>query len=115
MNHSSSSDNLPRSQRLAEQALSTLQRFLHVKAVSGGVLLVAAAAAMIRANFAHDYHALRDLPVTLGFGPYVFSKSVHFWVNDALMTLFFLVVGMAVLGLCWGTAYAHRQQRQKGL
>jgi len=113
MNHISSSDNLPRSQRLAEQAFSTLQRVLHVKAVSGGVLLVAAAAALICANFAHDYHALWELPLTLGFGPHVFSKSVHFWVNDALMTLFFLVVGMGVLGLCW-TAYAHRQ-RQKGL
>ena len=90
MNHISSSDNLSRSQRLAEQALSTLQRFLHVKAVSGGVPLVAAAAALICANFAHDYHALWDLPLTLGFGPYVFSKSVHFWVNDALMTYFSL-------------------------
>ena len=115
MNHISSTDNLPRSQRLAEQALRTLQRFLHVKAVNGGVLLVAAAAALICANFTHDYHALGDLPLPLGFGPYVFSKSVHFWVNDARMTLFFLVVGIAVLGICWGAAYAHRQQRQKGL
>lgn len=91
-------DDLPRAQRLAEQALATLQRFLHVEAVSGAVLVVAAAAALAWANspFAHGYHAFWNLPVTVGFGEYVFSKSLHFWVNDALMTIFFLVVGMEI-------------------
>ena len=91
-------DDLPRAQRLAEQALATLQRFLHVEAVSGVVLLFAAAAALIWANspFAHGYHAFWNLPITIGLGEYVFSKSLHFWVNDALMTVFFLVVGMEI-------------------
>ncbi len=98
MNNRSEFDDLPRTQRLAEQALATLQRFLHVEAVSGAVLVVAAAAALIWANspFAHGYHALWHLPVTLGLGEHVFSKSLHFWVNDALMTIFFLVVGMEI-------------------
>lgn len=98
MNNRPSFEDLPRPQRLAEQALGTLQRFLHVEAVSGAVLLVAAAAALIWANspFAHSYHAFWHLPVTVGFGEYVFSRSLHFWVNDALMTLFFLVVGMEI-------------------
>lgn len=98
MNNRPSSEDLPRPQRLAEQALANLQRFLHVEAVSGAVLLVAAAAALIWANspFAHSYHVFWNLPVTVGFGEYVFSRSLHFWVNDALMTLFFLVVGMEI-------------------
>ena len=92
------SEDLPRAQRLAEQALSTLHRFLHVEAVSGAALLLAAGAAMIWANspFAHDYHAFWNLPLTIGFGEHVFSRSLHFWVNDALMTVFFLVVGMEI-------------------
>jgi len=91
-------DDLPRPQRLAEQALATLQRFLDVEAVSGAVLVVAAAAALIWANspFAHGYHVFWHLPVTIGLGEHVFSKSLHFWVNDALMTAFFLVVGMEI-------------------
>jgi NhaA family Na+:H+ antiporter len=98
MNNRPSFEDLPRPQRLAEQALGTLHRFLHVEAVSGAVLLVAAAVALIWANspFAHSYHAFWHLPVTVGFGEYVFSRSLHFWVNDALMTLFFLVVGMEI-------------------
>jgi NhaA family Na+:H+ antiporter len=93
-----SAENLPRAQFLAERAFTTLQRFLHVEAVSGGVLLIAAAAALIWANsaFAHGYHALWHLPLSIGFGEFVFSKSLHFWINDALMTVFFLVVGMEI-------------------
>ncbi len=91
-------DDLPRPQRLAEQALATLQRFLHVEAVSGAVLLFAAAAALIWANspFGQNYHALWHLPVTVGVGDLSFSRSLHFWINDGLMTVFFLVVGMEI-------------------
>jgi NhaA family Na+:H+ antiporter len=89
---------LPIAQRLAEQAIKTLQRFLHVEAVSGSALLVAAASALIWANspFAHSYHVFWDLALTIGIGEFVFSRSLHFWVNDALMTVFFLVVGMEI-------------------
>ena len=90
--------NLPRAQLLAERAFATLQRFLHVEAVGGVILLLAAAMALIWANssFANSYHALWHLPVSVGVGEIVFSKSLHFWINDALMTLFFLVIGMEI-------------------
>jgi len=90
--------NLPRAQLLAERAFATLQRFLHVEAVGGVILLLAAAMALIWANssFANSYHALWHLPVSIGVGEIVFSESLHFWINDALMTLFFLVIGMEI-------------------
>lgn len=89
---------LPRVQSLAERALTTLQHFLHIEAVSGGVLLVAAAVALLWANstFADSYHAFWSLPLSIGFGDFTFSKPLHFWINDALMTVFFLVVGMEI-------------------
>ncbi|MBR1282935.1 Na+/H+ antiporter NhaA [Bradyrhizobium sp. AUGA SZCCT0177] len=97
MDHPSSAD-LPRAQFLAERAFTTLQRFLHVEAVSGGVLLIAAASALTWANspFSHSYHALWHLPLSIGLGEFIFSRSLHFWINDALMTVFFLVVGMEI-------------------
>ena len=90
--------NLPRAQVLAERAFATLQRFLHVEAVGGVVLLIAAAVALIWANspFAHSYHDLWHLPLSIGLGEFAFSRSLHFWINDALMTVFFLVVGMEI-------------------
>src|SRR5262245_12331516 len=98
MNHRLPPNDLPRAQFLAERALTTLQRFLHVEAVSGVVLLIAAAIALIWANspFAHGYQALWHQPLSIGLGEFVFSKSLHFWINDVLMTVFFLVVGMEI-------------------
>ena len=36
------------------------------------------------------------MPLSLGMGEIVFSRSLHFWINDVLMTIFFLVVGMEI-------------------
>ncbi|MET4385301.1 NhaA family Na+:H+ antiporter [Bradyrhizobium sp. F1.4.3] len=89
---------LSKSQLLVERALSTLQHFLHVEAVSGAVLLLAAAAALLWANspFAHAYHDFWNQAISLRLGEFVFARSLHFWINDALMTVFFLVVGMEI-------------------
>jgi NhaA family Na+:H+ antiporter len=89
---------LSKSRFFVERALATLLQFLHVEAISGVVLLVAAAAALLWANspFAHLYHDVWNLPVPLGIGEFVFARSLHFWINDALMTVFFLVVGMEI-------------------
>ena len=89
---------LPRAQFLAERAFSTLNRFLQIEANSGVVLLFAAAVALIWANspYAESYHALWHLEFSIGLGKFGLSESLHFWINDALMTVFFLVVGMEI-------------------
>lgn len=87
-----------RAQLLAERAFASLERFLHIEAVSGVALLIAAACALIWANspWAASYHAVWHTPLSFGLGDWVFSQSLHFWINDALMTIFFLVVGMEI-------------------
>ena len=89
---------LPRTQLLAERAFATLERFLHIEAASGIVLLIAAAVALIWANssFADSYHALWHLPLSISIGDLTLSQSLHFIINDGLMTIFFLVVGMEI-------------------
>ncbi|MFT4115972.1 Na+/H+ antiporter NhaA [Bradyrhizobium sp.] len=81
-----------------QRALATLQQFLHVEAISGVVLLFAAAVALIWANSpaSHSYHDLWNLLLPLRLSEFAFVRSVHFWINDALMTVFFLVVGMEI-------------------
>ncbi|WP_291973155.1 Na+/H+ antiporter NhaA [Candidatus Symbiopectobacterium sp.] len=98
MNRPLSPQGIPRAQRLAERAFATLERFLHIEAVSGIVLLVAAAAALVWANspWAEGYHALWHLPISFSIGNTEIAHSLHFWINDAFMTLFFLVVGMEI-------------------
>lgn len=89
---------LPRAQVLAERAFASIVRFLHIEAVSGIVLLVAAAIALIWANspLAESYNNVWHTPFSIGLGRLEFSRSLHFWINDALMTFFFLVVGMEI-------------------
>jgi Na+:H+ antiporter, NhaA family len=82
----------------ARRFLEPLERFLHVEAASGIVLLIAAAAALIWANspWGASYEHFWHLPLTLGVGASVSSQSLHFWINDGLMTIFFLVVGLEI-------------------
>ncbi|CAM4408271.1 MAG: Na(+)/H(+) antiporter NhaA [Legionella sp.] len=90
--------NLPRAQALAERAFASIERFLHIEAVSGIVLLIAAAIALIWANspLVDSYNNVWHAPFSIGLGRFEFSRSLHFWINDALMTFFFLVVGMEI-------------------
>src|SRR5579863_584245 len=73
-------------------------RFISVEAASGVVLLLGAAVALAWANspFAPWYRALWHLQLGLDLAPYLPASDLHFWVNDGLMTVFFLVVGLEI-------------------
>lgn len=96
--HPTTHGELPPAQLAAQKVFSAIERFLHVEAVGGVVLLVAAAAALIWANSpaGEGYERLWHAPLTLGLGGYVVNQPLHFWINDGLMTIFFLVVGMEI-------------------
>jgi len=84
--------------RLARRAYTAIEHFLHVEAASGIVLLAAAFVALVFANsrYAHAWSELWETHITLGFGPWVMSRPLHFVINDGLMTVFFLVVGIEI-------------------
>ena len=69
---------------------SALREFLESEAAGGILLIVAAALAMLAANgpWAVDYFHLLQAKA----GP----LSVHHWINDALMAVFFLLVGLEI-------------------
>ncbi len=68
-------------------------------AASGGLLLVLATlAALLVANTGlHDaYETFRHTELALSFGQARFGLSVEAWINDGLMTIFFLIVGIEI-------------------
>jgi Na+:H+ antiporter, NhaA family len=73
-------------------------RFISVEAMSGVALLAAAALALLWANspWADSYQALWHLPLSFGLAQYLPQYDLHFWVNDGLMTVFFLIVGLEI-------------------
>lgn len=75
-----------------------IQKFMEIEASTGAVLLLMAAAAMIWANspWADSYFAFWDIHFDVSVGPLHFSESLQLFVNDALMAIFFFVVGLEI-------------------
>ncbi|MDD1963830.1 Na+/H+ antiporter NhaA [Pseudomonas putida] len=89
---------IPRPQILTSQTLAAVERFSHIEAVSGVVLVIAAIAALLWANssISLSYGDFWHTQVSITFGSLSLGQSLHFLVNDGLMTIFFLVVGMEI-------------------
>ena len=70
--------------------------FLHHQTTGGVLLFLGALAALVFANspWREAYHHLWELPIGLGLGEHRLERSLHHWVNDGLMALFFFVVGL---------------------
>lgn len=98
MSKLTSPDTLPLGHRLTQSISNQISRFVHVEAVGGIVLILAAVVALIWANsfYAQGYYDFWNQTIGFQLGDFAMSNSLHFWVNDALMTLFFLVVGMEI-------------------
>jgi len=84
--------------RVAQAMRRPIERFLHIEAASGILLIIAAAAALIWANspWANSYDSLWHTPLRIGIGEWTMEESLHFWINDLLMALFFLVAGLEI-------------------
>jgi NhaA family Na+:H+ antiporter len=76
----------------------SLNNFFKKDSAPGILLILATVAALIVANtpLKHFYTELMHIKFSLGFDEIYLSKSLHHWVNDFLMALFFLLVGLEI-------------------
>ena len=83
---------------MARLARRPLERFLRIEAGSGALLLVATAAALVWANspWSESYSALWHTPLGIRIGGFDFERTLEWLVNDALMVIFFFVVGLEI-------------------
>jgi len=74
------------------------QRFFRTETLGGLVLLGFGLAALAIANspLAAAYNHLWEIPLTLGIVLHKLSLSLHDWINDGLMAVFFLLVGLEI-------------------
>lgn len=87
-------------ERAFSRMLSPFEEFIRSQAAGGVVLLFSALCALAIANspLFHAYETLLHTQIALRIGGWELSKSLHHWVNDGLMTLFFFLVGLEIKG-----------------
>jgi NhaA family Na+:H+ antiporter len=80
-----------------DRVLTPFEQFVKSETTSGLMLMATALLALIIANsaLAHFYHDFLHMHVAFTWGDWLhLDKTLHHWVNDGLMTLFFFVVGL---------------------
>jgi NhaA family Na+:H+ antiporter len=85
-------------QRPVERIVRPFQDFAHKQSSGGVLLIVVTAVALVWANspWGGSYAALWGSKLTVGLGDFSLSKDLTHWINDGLMAVFFLVVGLEI-------------------
>lgn len=82
----------------ANHPRSALRDFLTSESAGGIILMVAAALAMVLANspLADAYFGLVKYETGPVLTPKLGSMTIHLWINDGLMAIFFMLVGLEI-------------------
>lgn len=81
-----------------KKAANAFEEFIHSQAFGGVILILVTIVALALANSPAAEHYLATSHVLLGFhvNTLIIEKSLHHWVNDGLMAIFFLLVGLEI-------------------
>jgi NhaA family Na+:H+ antiporter len=97
---------------LAERAARELAHFIRLESSGGILLVIAAALALVAANSPLEdlYQHLFHLPVQVRIGELDIDKPLLLWINDGLMAIFFLLVGLELKREMIDGQFADRKQ-----
>ncbi len=81
-----------------ERVLSPFARFFRLESAGGIVLIACTLVAVAWANspWGGAYHHLWETKLAFSLGPWSISHTIHHWINDGLMAVFFFLVGLEI-------------------
>ncbi len=89
---------IPRRREIAPQLLRPFNNFLKKEASSGIILIVVTLIALIWSNspFSETYHHFWETHLSVSFGPWNLDFTLREWIDEALMCVFFFLVGLEI-------------------
>ena len=85
-------------EKMFDKIVTPFEEFIHQETTSGILLMICTVTALIIANsvLAENYQHLLHAPLSVSIGQWQIEKTLHHWINDGLMALFFFVVGLEI-------------------
>ena len=73
-----------------------IRNFLKTESSSGLLLIIFSILAIILSNsdYSNYYYSLKNTYLAIEFDNFLLKETIHHWVNDGLMAIFFLVIGL---------------------
>ena len=73
-----------------------IKNFLKTESASGVLLIIFSILAIILVNsgLSDYYYAIKNSYISISIDEFKLKETVHHWVNDGLMAIFFLVIGL---------------------
>jgi NhaA family Na+:H+ antiporter len=76
--------------------MAPINRFIHRESASSTILVISLVLALFLANspWKENYFDWWHVHLSISFGSFELNKTLHHWINDGLMSVFFFVVGL---------------------
>ncbi len=76
--------------------VAPITRFIKVEAAAGVILFLVTALTLVLSNTSFNHFLIEfwETPAGFQFGTFSFSRTLHGWINDAVMTLFFFLIAL---------------------
>jgi len=81
-----------------KKVLTPLEQFVHSQTTTGLILMAMTILALILANspLHHYYEEFFHTNIEFNVGSWKMSHTIHHWINDGLMAIFFFMIGLEI-------------------